>query len=149
MIFIGYQLSTTGLKQFTKLCFYCYSKASTVAFYFIFLLISWSLFVCGHFQIAFCTKLFVLKRLNHFVTCLVSKCLELLLQVTEHSFNKLWRSEKEFWPIIIVKFLWEYNILLEIPFEWHHDLTQECVMVTSMSKSNKVPRSPNNFHQMR
>ena len=40
MIFIGYLLSTTGLKQFTKLCFYGYSEAYAFnSIFYIFLLL--------------------------------------------------------------------------------------------------------------
>ena len=121
MNFIGYPLSTTGLKQFTKLCFYGYSKAYTFNFNSI-------LFFCYTFtflfftQSDFWTKSFVLKRLGHqLITCLFSKCLVLLLQLK----LKL-RPEKEF--LSIEYFCESTNIFLNITF----GLIQECVMVTSI-----------------
>ena len=109
MNFIGYPLSTTGLKQFTKLCFYGYSEAYTFNFNSI-------LFFCYTFtflfftQSDFWTKSFVLKRLgHHLITCLFSKCLVLLLQLI-HFIQKTAARERIF---VYRIFLWEYEHLLK------------------------------------
>ena len=94
---------------------------------------------------------FLLKRLNSFVTCLFSKCLELLLQLTEHSIHSItFGVLRKNFDLLATEFLVKSTFFGITTMDWHHDHTLECVMVTSFFSLNvkywfKVLPNQNSF----